>query len=78
VVAFAIEGDIDLRIIKSNTLEIEWPPKDGKMQSFPEIDCAAWFDLPIARVKRSAHRTCGPNASEARAVTEPFDSPALH
>lgn len=51
VTAFAVEGDLDVDAIKSNTFEIEWPPKGGKMQSFPEIDHAAWFDLPAARVK---------------------------
>jgi predicted NUDIX family NTP pyrophosphohydrolase len=51
VTAFAIEGDLDVSAIKSNTFEIEWPPKSGRMQSFPEIDRAAWFDLPAALVK---------------------------
>jgi predicted NUDIX family NTP pyrophosphohydrolase len=51
VIAFAVEGDVDLQNIKSNTFEIEWPPKGGRMQSFPEIDRAGWFDLPSARVK---------------------------
>ena len=51
VTAFAVEGDLDVDAIKSNTFEIEWPPKGGRMQSFPEIDRAAWFDLPAARVK---------------------------
>jgi predicted NUDIX family NTP pyrophosphohydrolase len=51
VTAFAIEGDLDVSAIKSNTFEIEWPPKSGRMQSFPEIDRAAWFDLPAAHVK---------------------------
>jgi len=51
VTAFAVEGDLDVDAIKSNTFEIEWPPKGGKMQSFPEIDRAAWFDLPAANVK---------------------------
>jgi predicted NUDIX family NTP pyrophosphohydrolase len=51
VTAFTIEGDLDVSAIKSNTFEIEWPPKSGKMQSFPEIDRAAWFDLPAAHVK---------------------------
>jgi predicted NUDIX family NTP pyrophosphohydrolase len=40
VTAFAVEGDLDVDAIKSNTFEIEWPPKGGKMQSFPEIDRA--------------------------------------
>ena len=33
------------------TFEMDWPPKGGKLQSFPEIDRAAWFDLPAAHVK---------------------------
>ena len=39
--AFAVEGDLDVDAIVSNTFEIEWPPKGGKMLSFPEIDRAA-------------------------------------
>ena len=51
VVAYAIEGDLDAGAIDSNTFEIEWPPKGGAMQSFPEIDRAEWFDLPAAHTK---------------------------
>jgi predicted NUDIX family NTP pyrophosphohydrolase len=51
VIAFAVEGDLDVRAIRSNTFEIEWPPKGGKMQSFPEVDRAGWFELPAAHVK---------------------------
>jgi predicted NUDIX family NTP pyrophosphohydrolase len=51
VVAFAVEGDLDIHAIKSNTFEIEWPPNSGKMQGFPEIDRAEWFDLPAAHAK---------------------------
>jgi predicted NUDIX family NTP pyrophosphohydrolase len=51
VVAFAAAGDLDIRAITSNTFEIEWPPRSGKMQVFPEVDRAAWFGLPIARAK---------------------------
>jgi predicted NUDIX family NTP pyrophosphohydrolase len=51
VIAFAVEGDVDVQTIRSNTFEIEWPPKGGQMQSFPEIDRADWFDLPSARAK---------------------------
>jgi predicted NUDIX family NTP pyrophosphohydrolase len=51
VTAFAVEGDLDLDVVKSNTFEMEWPPKTGRMRSFPEIDRAAWFDLPAAHVK---------------------------
>ena len=47
----AVEGDIDAGTIASNTFEIEWPPKSGRLQTFPEIDRAGWFDLPTAHVK---------------------------
>ena len=49
--AFAVERDIDAGAIASNTFEIEWPPKSGRLQTFPEVDRAGWFDLPAARVK---------------------------
>jgi predicted NUDIX family NTP pyrophosphohydrolase len=51
VIAFAVEGDIDVRSIRSNTFEIEWPPRSEKMQSFPEIDRAEWFELAVAQSK---------------------------
>ena len=51
VLAFAVEGDVDVQSIRSNTFEIEWPPKGGRMQTFPEIDRAEWFDLPAAHAK---------------------------
>jgi predicted NUDIX family NTP pyrophosphohydrolase len=37
----------------SNTFSMEWPPKSGRVQEFPEIDRAGWFDLPTARRKIS-------------------------
>jgi predicted NUDIX family NTP pyrophosphohydrolase len=37
--------------LTSNTFEMEWPPRSGRMQSFPEVDRAAWFPLAEARVK---------------------------
>jgi predicted NUDIX family NTP pyrophosphohydrolase len=49
--AFACEGDFDPARLKSNTFEIEWPPKSKRMKSFPEIDRAGWFDLTAAREK---------------------------
>jgi len=51
VLAWAIEGDLEASAIGSNTFELEWPPKSGRMQSFPEIDRAAWFDLATAAEK---------------------------
>ncbi|MCG2616937.1 NUDIX domain-containing protein [Terrimonas sp. NA20] len=49
--AFAIEYDMDARKINSNVFEIEWPPRSGRMQSFPEVDRAEWFDLHTAHKK---------------------------
>ena len=47
--AWALEADVDPATLSSNTFSIEWPPKSGKMKSFPEVDRAAWFDLAEAR-----------------------------
>ena len=49
--AFAVEGDIDLSAITSNTFEMEWPPHSGERREFPEIDRAEWFTLATAREK---------------------------
>src|ERR1700722_9714814 len=51
VLASTVVGDVDVKTLKSNTFEIECPPKGGRMQAFPEIDRAGWFDLPVAREK---------------------------
>ena len=49
--AWAVEGDLEAPSLVSNAFEMEWPPRSGKMQSFPEIDRFAWFDAATARVK---------------------------
>ncbi len=49
--AWAVPGDLDVTRTTSNTFEIEWPPRSGKMQQFPEVDRAAWFDVDTARRK---------------------------
>jgi len=51
VCAFAMEADFDPAALRSNTFELEWPPRSGRMQAFPEVDRAAWFDLHTARGK---------------------------
>ena len=43
ILAWAVEGDCDLSSFKSNLFAMEWPPKSGRMQDFPEVDRAAWF-----------------------------------
>lgn len=54
VYAYALEGDFDASNIQSNTFDMEWPPKSGRMQAFPEVDRAEWFDLKTARTKLNA------------------------
>ena len=49
--AWAIEGDVDVSDVTSNRFEMEWPPRSGRVQEFPEIDQAGWFDLKTARAK---------------------------
>jgi predicted NUDIX family NTP pyrophosphohydrolase len=49
--AWAVEADLDADAIRSNTFEIEWPPRSGRKQAFPEVDRAAWFDLDEARAR---------------------------
>jgi len=49
--AWAFEGDCDASAIKSNTFLIEWPPRSGREQEFPEVDRAGWFSIPVAKEK---------------------------
>jgi predicted NUDIX family NTP pyrophosphohydrolase len=49
--AWALEGDLDADTIESNTFELEWPPRSGRIQRFPEVDRAQWFGLDEAREK---------------------------
>jgi len=52
--AWSIEHDLDASAIRSNTFEIEWPPRSGKRQAFPEVDRAAWF--PAAEALRKINK----------------------
>src|SRR6476659_8632072 len=47
--AWACEGDFDANSIKSNMFTMEWPPRSGKQQEFPEIDRAEWFPIETAK-----------------------------
>jgi predicted NUDIX family NTP pyrophosphohydrolase len=51
VTAWAIEGDCAAESVRSNLFELEWPPKSGKLQEFPEVDRAGWFGMAEARDK---------------------------
>jgi predicted NUDIX family NTP pyrophosphohydrolase len=54
VSAWAMEGDLDVSDVRSNTFEMEWPPRSRRTQEFPEVDRAGWFGLEEAR--RKIHR----------------------
>lgn len=54
VQAFAIEKDLDASSMRSNNFAMQWPPRSGRMQSFPEVDRYAWFPLDVAARKINA------------------------
>ena len=66
VLAWAIEGDLDVTHTASNTFEMEWPPKSGRRQRFPEIDRVAYFALPVAKTKIIAYQSPLLDELEAR------------
>jgi predicted NUDIX family NTP pyrophosphohydrolase len=51
VTAFAVRGDLDVTDARSNTFELEWPPRSGKLREFPEVDRVGWFTVAHARTK---------------------------
>ncbi|TGQ41943.1 MULTISPECIES: NUDIX domain-containing protein [unclassified Mesorhizobium] len=51
ITAFGAEADFNASALRSNVFEMEWPPRSGRMQSFPEIDRGEWFGLDMAREK---------------------------
>jgi predicted NUDIX family NTP pyrophosphohydrolase len=51
ITAWAFEGDCNPLTIKSNTFSMEWPPRSGKREEFPEVDRAGWFSIPVAKEK---------------------------
>ena len=63
--AWLVEADLDVTEITSNRFEIEWPPRSGRRQAFPEVDRAAWFDAATAAVK--IHKGQQPILAEALA-----------
>jgi predicted NUDIX family NTP pyrophosphohydrolase len=75
VTTFALEGDLDPDTIRSNLFTMEWPPRSGRLQSFPEVDRAGWFTVAEAR-----HRNLPGQAPLldrlSEAVSGPADQPA--
>jgi len=51
VEVFSLEGDFDVDSLRSNEFRLEWPPHSGRQQSFPEVDRAEWFSIPLAEQK---------------------------
>jgi predicted NUDIX family NTP pyrophosphohydrolase len=51
VTAWAAEGDLDAAAVRSNTFQMEWPPRSGRWATFPEVDRAGWFGVEEAREK---------------------------
>jgi predicted NUDIX family NTP pyrophosphohydrolase len=61
--AWLVEADLDVSGLVSNTFEIEWPPRTGRRQAFPEVDRADWFDAAAAAIK--IHKGQRPILAEA-------------
>ncbi len=55
--AWALEGDLDVTRVHSNTFTLEWPKNSGSINEYPEVDRAHWFDLEEARAKISKGQT---------------------
>lgn len=51
VTAWAVEGDLDAATVRSNVVEIEWPPRSGRVREYPEVDRCEWFELDTANRK---------------------------
>lgn len=51
LIAYALEGDCDPSALVSNSFSMEWPPRSGKFQDFPEADLGAWFARADAETK---------------------------
>lgn len=68
--AWALAGDLDADAVHSNTFAMQWPPKSGQMQEFPEVDRAGWFALDQAREKLNPAQVPLLDRLELAAVTE--------
>ena len=69
--AFAVAGEVDADRIASNEFELEWPPRSGTTQRFPEVDRAAWF--PLAEARKRVHAGLVPVLDElARTLGVPI------
>jgi predicted NUDIX family NTP pyrophosphohydrolase len=74
--AWAVEGDFDPAALRSATFTLEWPPRSGRTQEFPELDRAAWFGLDAARAKIVAGQVPFLDALERERLRARADAPA--
>jgi predicted NUDIX family NTP pyrophosphohydrolase len=74
VSAWAVEGDADAAMLRSNTFRMEWPPRSGQKQEFPEVDRGGWFYLAEARRKLLPGQV--PFVDELAAMIESASSPS--
>jgi predicted NUDIX family NTP pyrophosphohydrolase len=74
VQAWAVEGDCEPALARSNTFRLEWPPRSGKMGEFPEVDRAAFFTIHQARRKINAGQVALLDRLEER-LRDPATSP---
>jgi predicted NUDIX family NTP pyrophosphohydrolase len=70
VIVWALQGDFDLAHFRSAPFELEWPPRSGRVQRFPEADRAAWFDLETAAKKILKGQRAVLSALEHRLASE--------
>jgi predicted NUDIX family NTP pyrophosphohydrolase len=77
VYAWMVKADVDPTRLKSNTFSIEWPPRSGRVQEFPEVDQGKWFDLALAKRKILQGQLPFLDQLEARLAT-PRPGPSEH
>ena len=71
VLCWAARGDLDPSTAVSNTYDLEWPPRSGRIQAFPEIDRVEWFDLDEARRRLKAAQVPFLDRLEAALAVDP-------
>jgi len=72
--AWAVEGDLDPALARSNEIEIEWPPRTGRRLVVPEVDRVAWFGTDEARRRAHPVQAAFVDRLAAR-LDEPLDGP---
>ena len=68
VEAWAVEGELDVSKLRSNSFTLEWPPRSGRFRSFPEVDRAEWF--PLAQAKERILKGQRPLLEQLEALLE--------